>query len=1165
MRFLALLVLLLVGLAAPAMAQTETERDRGFLQALLEDNLSAAGRDVRIEGFAGALSSRATFSELTIADDEGVWLTIRNGAIAWNRGALVAGRIEIAELAAEEIDLARLPAAEAVPQPEAVPFSLPELPVSLNIGAISAPRVTLGAPVLGAAVALRLDGAISLANGEGSARLTATRIDGALGTVSLQASFANATREVLLDLLLDEGAGGIVATLLHLPDRPALQFALAGAGPLENFSADLVLRADRAQRLAGQITLARAESGEQRFAASLGGNVVPLLPPEYRSFFGADARLAAEGKRQADGGLSLDVFSLSSAALALEGSLILQASGLPDQAALTLSLGLPDVARVTLPLGGGITSVANGTLTLGYDRSKSETWNVAGRLNGLQQGALSIGRLDLNGSGRVASGALPEIAGAFNFAAANIGGVEPALAPLLAAGLRGQVQFGWRQGAPVTMPLISLNAAGAALSGAAEISGTGLGTRVSGAARISHPDLAQFAALAGIALGGRFEGVVEGWYEPLGGGLFAETALLAINLKTGQPLLDPLLAGGSRLRLIAERDAGGLKLALDSSAAGFNAEAEALLQTGATSATAHISLPDLGLLGKGRAGAVTANAQLSGAPGARVLVIDASGNGLATGVAALDPLLAGAATLQLAAGEEMAAWRLQRVDLATPEFSAGLGAADGEGRHPVSLSLVDLAQLAPGFSGPATASGQVKLAPDQIELSLDAAGPAGSKATVAGLVARDFSNADLALTGRADAALLNRLLAPRSLSGVTGLDLRLQGVPGLAALSGRISGQGLVLTDPGLGVTVQQIALTADLSGGRATVSSSGSVGGGMVRASGPVSLRAPYAADLALSLQDVALRDATLYETRVSGALGISGGLARGALISGALTLGLTELRVPEGSAALALPELRHIGAPADVTATRRSAGLLTAAGASRAGVAYALDISVSAPRRIFVRGRGLDAELGGALRLGGTTAAVLTSGQFDLIRGRLDVLGKRFTLTEGQVSLQGALTPWLRFAATTQTADIAATITIEGDASAPELRLSSVPDLPQDEVLARLLFARGIERLSPLQAAQMAQAVAQLAGRGGEGMLGRLRAAFGLDDLDLATSAEGETTLKIGKYLSDNVYTDVTLGNGGKAEINLNLDIRPGLIARGTLGADGTSGIGIYYERDY
>jgi translocation and assembly module TamB len=102
-------------------------------------------------------------------------------------------------------------------------------------------------------------------------------------------------------------------------------------------------------------------------------------------------------------------------------------------------------------------------------------------------------------------------------------------------------------------------------------------------------------------------------------------------------------------------------------------------------------------------------------------------------------------------------------------------------------------------------------------------------------------------------------------------------------------------------------------------------------------------------------------------------------------------------------------------------------------------------------------------------------------------------------------------------------------------------------------------------LQAVQMAQAVAQLAGKGGEGLMGRLRQSFGLDDLDLATDAEGGAALRLGKYLSDNLYTDVTLGSDGKAEVNLNLDLTPSLTARGTLGADGSSGLGLYFERDY
>ena len=77
MRVLARLCLalaLILGAAHAPAAQTP-EEDRGYLQALLEDSLSDAGRKVTITGFEGALSRRAKIAELTIADADGVWTT----------------------------------------------------------------------------------------------------------------------------------------------------------------------------------------------------------------------------------------------------------------------------------------------------------------------------------------------------------------------------------------------------------------------------------------------------------------------------------------------------------------------------------------------------------------------------------------------------------------------------------------------------------------------------------------------------------------------------------------------------------------------------------------------------------------------------------------------------------------------------------------------------------------------------------------------------------------------------------------------------------------------------------------------------------------------------------------------------------------------------------
>jgi len=113
--------------------------------------------------------------------------------------------------------------------------------------------------------------------------------------------------------------------------------------------------------------------------------------------------------------------------------------------------------------------------------------------------------------------------------------------------------------------------------------------------------------------------------------------------------------------------------------------------------------------------------------------------------------------------------------------------------------------------------------------------------------------------------------------------------------------------------------------------------------------------------------------------------------------------------------------------------------------------------------------------------------------------------------------------------------------------------------------LFGLWLDKISALQAAQLANAVAVLAVRGGVGMVGNLRRSFGLDDLDVTTTEDGSAALKAGKYISENVYTEVEVDQEGKSQINLNLDLRDGVTVKGKLGADGETGIGVYLERDY
>ncbi|MEN9012375.1 MAG: translocation/assembly module TamB domain-containing protein, partial [Yoonia sp.] len=338
----------------------------------------------------------------------------------------------------------------------------------------------------------------------------------------------------------------------------------------------------------------------------------------------------------------------------------------------------------------------------------------------------------------------------------------------------------------------------------------------------------------------------------------------------------------------------------------------------------------------------------------------------------------------------------------------------------------------------------------------------------------------------------------------------------------------------------------------------------------GPVGLNAPQTADIAVALSNVILKDPTLYSTSIGGTLTVKGPLSGGAEIAGQLSLGQTELQVPSsGVGALGdLPDVTHIGASNAVRTTLARAGVTNETNVETAGSIrpFLLDIAINAPSRIFIRGRGLDAELGGTLRIGGTTADVQPIGLFELVRGRIDILQQRFELAEGSASLQGDFEPYIRLVARTEArTGTAISIIVEGLASEPVVSFISTPSLPQDDVLAQLIFGRDLQNISPLQAVQLAAAVGTLAGRGGGGLIDTFRQNIGLDDFDVTTDEDGNAAVRAGKYLSENVYTDVIVSRDGTTEVNINLDITADFTAKGSVDGDGETSIGIFFEKDY
>ena len=1270
-----------LGQDSPDSTSQERE-DRGRIVAFIEDNLSGAGREVILRGFDGALSSRATATQLTIADEQGIWLTLNDVVLDWNRAALLSGQVSVSDLTAAEIIIERAPVADtSVPTPEASGFSLPDLPVSVEVERIAADRVVLGEALLGQPVEGTIEAALSLSGGEGSASLKVARTDdGPTGNIDLAASYSNESQTLTIDLTATEGEDGIAARLLSLPGWPSVDLRINGAGPLTDFAATVGLRTDGSDRLSGDITLTGIQEGTgetgTRFAADFSGDLAPLFLPQYSDFFGPEVRLSVNGARRATGRLDLSDLSVAARSIRLQGSAQIAPDGLPEAFALVGSLADPEGRPVLLPGANGTVSVDSVDLDVGYDNRTDETWRAKLSGRGLDSVQATLERFDLNGSGRInrnAKGSL--IGGTLNIIAAGLVIEDPALAAAVGREVTAKTRFWWQEGdGALQIASLDVDAGGVLAEARGSIASLEQALRLVGSARVTAPDLGRFTQLAGRPLSGRAVIDLSGQGSPLGGDFDVEAKVTGTDLTIDQPEADNILRGDASVFARVVRDATGTEIrrfdvasnALSATGKGTIAtdmadldlsfrvpdltrlgpayggtatgtmqvsgaltrgqarveadfdgadlqvgipEVDRLLQGASavrlradvtdsaaqietltvtaptlianaqgkvaqagSDVTARVELADLSVLRPGYGGRIAADLAATGTMDDARLTVTADANGLRVGQAQTDRLLAGdtalSATLRLLDG----AVGLEALQLDNPQLSASATGRSTGGRSDLDLRarLANLGLLLPEFPGPVTVQGTASQDGGGYTVDLSGTGPGQINARVSGRLGPNLARADLSISGTAQAGLANPFLGTRVVSGPVSVNLQLSGPLALSSLSGRVALSQGRLADPSLPFTLQGIDASADLSGGQARLDAQMQVStGGSVAVGGGLGLAAPFNADLTARLSSVVLRDPQLFETRANGEIRVTGPLTGGALIAGRIALPETEIRIASTGlgGAGSLEELTHINEPAPVRETRRRAGLLGtgAGGASAAARAFNLDLVISAPNRVFVRGRGLDAELGGELLIRGTTQDVIPSGGFTLIRGRLDILGRRLNLTEATVQLQGSFDPTLRVVATTDADGISSSVVIGGSATDPQVSFTSQPQLPQEEVLAQLLFGRRLDQISAFQALQLANAVATLAGRGGDGIIGNLRNSFGLDDLDVQTGADGQAQLTAGKYLTEKVYSEVVIDQAGKSQITLNLDLTDTLTVKGRVGADGDTGIGLFYEKDY
>jgi translocation and assembly module TamB len=537
------------------------------------------------------------------------------------------------------------------------------------------------------------------------------------------------------------------------------------------------------------------------------------------------------------------------------------------------------------------------------------------------------------------------------------------------------------------------------------------------------------------------------------------------------------------------------------------------LDLAATVTNLPLSLANAVSPGLGASGTLSATATVAGTPAAPVVIFDATGNALS--VAALR--------------------------------SAGIGALalSADGRFENNAVTLDASASAAGGIA-VDASGRVPLAGSGLALD------------VSGTLPLSAANPALATRGA-------------RLDGTVTLDARVTGSLAAPAVSGSASSSGASFADPETGTRLEGITIAVDFTGAEARIRqlTAGTNGGGTIGVTGTIGF-APGSnlpINLAVALGRARITDGDLFAAEVSGNLAIGGSLLGVPSVSGDLTIDRAEVTIPESfPASAALLDVRHRLPPPNVRATIERARLSTGGGAADSGGGFSaltLDVRVNAPARVFVRGRGVDAEVGGSITLQGPISNVVPIGSFELIRGRLDIIGQRIEFESGSVTLVGDLDPFVNLVATSRSNNITVTVTVTGRVSDLQIELASSPQLPQDEILAQFLFGKGIDELSPFQIVRLTAAVAQLAGGGGGGLLGDIRGAGGLDDFDIVTDAEGGVGVQAGRYISDNVYLGVTAGATG-ARVSVDLDLTEDVKARVEAGDNGAS-VGVFYEREY
>ena len=409
------------------------------------------------------------------------------------------------------------------------------------------------------------------------------------------------------------------------------------------------------------------------------------------------------------------------------------------------------------------------------------------------------------------------------------------------------------------------------------------------------------------------------------------------------------------------------------------------------------------------------------------------------------------------------------------------------------------------------------------------------------------------------------------LSGLTALDVRGQvqvagdvsGTLGDPQVSGVIRAAGARVEAPLLGAVATDASLDARFTASKLELTRfSGRSGKGSITGSGSIDLsyERGFPMDIRLAVTDAAILGRDDLSATGSGNIRVATD-EYGGVVSGKLDLSRAEYRI--GRTAVAEVPVLQV--------TERNTRIL-----GRRTVQYVAptrwlyNLAITADRRFMVTGMGIGSEWQADVRLRGGATTPELFGRIQLVRGDYDFAGKRFQLTRGDIRFLGGYPadPVINVTAENTGNGFTAFLTVDGTAQRPAIKFSSVPALPEDEVLSRVLFGSSVTDLSAPEAIQLAGALAGLRGSGGFNPIGAVSKGLGIDRLRIlpADTVTGRrTTVAAGQYLGRNVYVELATDAAGYNATSIEIGLTRTLSVLSQVATLGGTSASVRWKKDY